>query len=66
MSKGGFSYTAGVLNTGVVLYAPDKYRPLAHWLVRAADGSFDAKRFDALLDGMLARRSTPSAAPENA
>jgi hypothetical protein len=65
MSKGGFSYTAGVLNTGLVLYAPQKYRSLEHWLVRAADGSFDAKRFDELLDGMLARRSLSSAAREN-
>lgn len=41
MSKGAFSYTAGVLNDGITLYDPQKYRPLQHWLVRAPDGSFD-------------------------
>lgn len=41
MSKGAFSYTAGLLNDGIVLYDPQKYRPAADWIVRAADGSFD-------------------------
>ena len=41
MSKGAFSYTAGVLNEGITLYDPQKYRPLQGWVVRAPDGSFD-------------------------
>ncbi len=42
MSKGAFSYTAGVLNDGITLYDPQKYRALHDWIVRAPDGSFDA------------------------
>jgi hypothetical protein len=53
MSKGAFSYTAGVLHDGVTLYDPQKYRPLQGWIARASDGSFDdmavAQRLDALL-----------------
>ena len=41
MSKGAFSYTAGVLNEGITLYDPQKYRPLHGWITRAPDGSFD-------------------------
>ncbi|MCZ7594417.1 MAG: hypothetical protein M5U16_05455 [Hyphomicrobium sp.] len=47
MSKGAFSYTAGVLNEGLVLYDPQKYRPLKGWIARAPDGSFD-EALDAL------------------
>ena len=53
MSKGAFSYTAGILNEGVTLYDPQKYRRLQPWVPREADGSFDedlvAKRIEALL-----------------
>ena len=53
MSKGAYSYTAGVLNEGITLYDPQKYRPLRGWVRRARDGSFDeavvARRLDALL-----------------
>ncbi|KAB2937037.1 hypothetical protein [Hyphomicrobium sp.] len=41
MSKGVFSYTAGVLNEGITLYDPQKYRPLKGWIARAPDGAFD-------------------------
>ena len=41
MSKGAFSYTAGVLNDGITLYDPQKYRALQDWIVRAPDGSFE-------------------------
>jgi hypothetical protein len=41
MSKGAFSYTAGVLHEGITLYDPQKYRPLHGWITRAPDGSFD-------------------------
>jgi hypothetical protein len=54
-SKGAFSYTAGVLNDGITLYDPQKYRPLRDWIVRAPDGSFDARAFDRRLDAMLNR-----------
>ena len=53
MSKGAFSYTAGILNEGITLYDPQKYRRLQPWVAREADGSFDdelvAKRIEALL-----------------
>ena len=53
MSKGAFSYTAGILNEGITLYDPQKYRRLQPWVAREADGSFDeelvAKRNEALL-----------------
>jgi hypothetical protein len=41
MSKGAFSYTAGVLNEGITLYDPQKYRPLQGWIRRKPDGAFD-------------------------
>jgi len=54
MSKGAFSYTAGILNEGITLYDPQKYRRLEPWVARNADGSFDeglvARRIEALLD----------------
>ena len=53
MSKGAFSYTAGVLHDGITLYDPQKYRPLQGWIVRAPDGSFD----EALVARRLARCS---------
>lgn len=53
MSKGAFSYTAGLLNDGLVLYDPQKYRALQGWVERTPDGAFDetivARRIDALL-----------------
>ncbi len=54
MSKGAFSYTAGVLNAGITLYDPQKYRPLDDWIVRAADGRFDRELFDRRLEALLA------------
>ena len=51
MSKGAYSYTAGVLNDGITLYDPQKYRPLQGWVVRAPDGSFD--------EALVARRLAP-------
>lgn len=56
MSKGAFSYTAGVLNEGITLYDPQKYRPLEDWIVRLPDGSFDRAELSARLDVLLARR----------
>ena len=41
MSKGAFSYTAGVLHEGITLYDPQKYRPLMGWIAREPDGAFD-------------------------
>jgi glycosyltransferase involved in cell wall biosynthesis len=57
MSKGAFSYTAGVLGEGVTLYDPQKYRPLQNWIVRAPDGSFDRAQFTERLEALLARRN---------
>jgi hypothetical protein len=57
MSKGAFSYTAGVLNAGITLYDPQKYRPLQHWIVRAPDGSFDKTQFCERLEALLARKN---------
>jgi hypothetical protein len=54
-SKGAFSYTAGVLNAGITLYDPQKYRPLDDWIVRAADGSFDEALFTRRLEAKLQR-----------
>ncbi|MBC7833415.1 MAG: hypothetical protein H7Y62_15495 [Hyphomicrobium sp.] len=51
MSKGAYSYTAAVLHEGLVLYDPQKYRPLQEWVVRAPDGTFD----EALVARSLAR-----------
>jgi hypothetical protein len=56
MSKSAFSYTAGVLNEGISLYDPHKYRPLRDWIVRAPDGGFDKQEFCRQLDGLLARK----------
>jgi len=57
MSKGAFSYTAGVLNERIVLYDPQKYRPLQSWIVRAPDGSFDTAQFTRRLEALLAQRN---------
>ena len=57
MSKGAFSYTAGVLNEGITLYDPQKYRPLQDWIVRAPDGSFDEGQFCARLEALLAHKN---------
>jgi hypothetical protein len=57
MSKGAFSYTAGVLNDGIALYDPQKYRPLEEWLMRAPDGSFDEGTFRTRLDELMARKN---------
>jgi len=54
-SKGAFSYTAGVLNDGITLYDPQKYRPVRDWIVRATDGSFDTSAFARCLDALLDR-----------
>lgn len=56
MSKGAFSYTAGVLNDDIVLYDPQKYRPLQGWAVRTADGFFDEALVGRRLDALLAAR----------
>jgi hypothetical protein len=65
MSRGAFSYTAGVLNRGMVLYDPQKYRPLQDWIVRDQDGNFDAAAFDARLAAlMMERAEVPPAEPE--
>lgn len=56
MSKGAFSYTAGVLNEGITLYDPQKYRALAHWIERTPDGQFDAAAFASRLDALLAEK----------
>ena len=55
MSKGAFSYTAALLNEGVVLYDPQKYRALQDWVVRAPDGSFDEADASARLAALFTR-----------
>jgi len=55
MSKGAFSYTAGLLNDGIVLYDPQKYRALQDWSVRAPDGSFDEAEVSARLARIFTR-----------
>ncbi|MCZ7596123.1 MAG: hypothetical protein M5U16_15465 [Hyphomicrobium sp.] len=55
MSKGAFSYTAGVLNEGITLYDPQKYRPLKGWIARAPDGTFDEALVSRRLETLLAR-----------
>lgn len=54
MSKGAFSYTAGILNEGVTLYDPQKYRRLQPWVARAPDGSFDEKQVANRIAALLA------------
>jgi hypothetical protein len=56
MSKGAFSHTAGILNDGIVLYDPQKYRALNGWIERAPDGGFDEAQFSQRLDTLLAAR----------
>lgn len=56
MSKGAFSYTAGVLNEGIVLNDPQKYRAMQGWITRRADGSFDEAQFVRQLEALLADR----------
>lgn len=41
MSRSSFSYTAALLARGAVLYDPQKYKPMPHWITRGADGAFD-------------------------
>lgn len=55
MSKGAFSYTAALLNDGIVLYDPQKYRALQDWVVRAPDGSFDEAGVSARLATLFTR-----------
>jgi hypothetical protein len=59
MSKGAFSYTAGVLNEGITLYDPQKYRPLEGWIARAPDGAFDEALLAQRLDALLAQINSP-------
>jgi hypothetical protein len=54
-SKGAFSYTAAVLNDGITLYDPQKYRPLSDWIVRTPDGNFDLDQFARRLDAHIER-----------
>ncbi len=56
MSKGAFSYTAGLLNEGITLYDAQKYRPIDSWIARAPDGSFDAARVDGRIGQLLTAR----------
>jgi hypothetical protein len=42
MSKSSFSYVAGLLNDGIKLYDRFARPPLSDWIVRDADGAFDA------------------------
>jgi hypothetical protein len=56
MSKGAYSYTAGVLNEGISIYDPQKYRSLRDWIVRTPDGLFDAVQFSEQLDRHLSAR----------
>lgn len=56
MSKGAFSYTAGVLNEGISIYDPQKYRPLRDWIARTPEGLFDAAQFSERLDRHLSAR----------
>ncbi len=55
MSKGAFSYTTAVLNEGIVLYDPQKYRALRDWVVRAPDGSFGEAEVSARLAALFTR-----------
>jgi hypothetical protein len=55
MSKGAFSYTAALLNEGIVLYDPQKYRALRGWVERTPDGSFDEAEVSARLAELFAR-----------
>ena len=56
MSKGAYSYTAALLNDGIVLYDPQKYRALQDWVVRSPDGTFDEAGVSARLADLLATR----------
>jgi hypothetical protein len=55
MSKGAFSYTAGLLNDGIVLYDPQKYRALQDWVARAPDGGFNEAEVSARLAELFTR-----------
>ncbi len=57
MSKGAFSYTAGVLNSGITFYDQQKYRPLEDWIVRTPEGGFDEAAFRGHLDALMARKN---------
>jgi hypothetical protein len=46
MSRSAFSFTASLLNEGIVLYDPHKYRPLPGWITRDKSGNFDLVHFD--------------------
>ncbi len=61
MSKGAFSYTAGVLNQGITLYDPQKYRALRGWIIRDKSGSFDRAAVSQAVDALIARRGDPIA-----
>jgi hypothetical protein len=42
MAKSSFSYVAGLLNEGIVVYEPFWHQPLTRWVHKRVDGSIDA------------------------
>lgn len=57
MSQSAFSYTAGLLGRGAVLYDPQKYPALADWIVRERDGGFDVDALARRLERIGQERS---------
>ena len=57
ISAGAFSYTAGVLNAGLVLSGPQKYGALPSWSTRQSDGQFDMPQLRHSVERLLQRRA---------
>jgi hypothetical protein len=65
MAKSTFSYVAGLLSDGISIYEPCAYPPMASWLVRGNDGTFNVDDFARQLHCLIkARRSRPCPKPD--
>lgn len=54
-AKSSFSYVAALLNEGAKIYEPFGHTPLPGWIVRAPDGSFEARQLSLALEDVAHR-----------
>mgnify|MGYP007123205405 CR=1 FL=1 len=58
VGRSSFSFIAGVVSKGIVLYEPGKYRPPSSWLELDSAGDFDSMRFAKQVGGHWPRDRT--------
>ncbi len=63
MARSAFSFVAGLLSEGIKLYDPFQESPLPDWIVRDANGGFDAAAFGDQWNRLLARPRLELTAP---